>query len=142
MELKINIVAILVAVVANFFLGFIWYTPLFGKVWGKEMGYAPDMKPETSVFVRGLIFMIIGNFLFAWVFSHNIAAWDFVPGISEMSKAQNAIMAAVFTWIGFYVPGALGATVWEKHSWKLFAINTGYNLASLLVVAFILTYWK
>lgn len=142
MELKINIVAILVAVVANFFLGFIWYTPLFGKVWGKEMGYAPDMKVETSVFVRGLIFMVIGNFLFAWVFSHNIAAWDFVPGISEMSKAQNALMAAVFTWIGFYVPGSLGATVWEKHSWKLFFINTGYNLASLLVVAFILTYWK
>eukprot|EP01041_Mallomonas_annulata_P041818 gene41818-65974_t len=68
MELKINIIAILVAVVANFFLGFIWYTPLFGKVWGKEMGYPADMKPETSVFVKGLIFMIIGNFLFAWVF--------------------------------------------------------------------------
>ena len=41
MELKINILAILVAVVVNFILGFIWYTPLFGKTWGKEMGYDP-----------------------------------------------------------------------------------------------------
>ncbi len=49
MELEINMVAILVAVVANFILGFIWYTPLFGKVWGREMGYDPNEKPEVPV---------------------------------------------------------------------------------------------
>ncbi|MBK7711916.1 MAG: DUF1761 domain-containing protein [Bacteroidales bacterium] len=54
MEIKVNILAILVAVVVNFFLGFIWYTPLFGKTWGKEMGYDPDMKPEKSN-VQGLV---------------------------------------------------------------------------------------
>jgi hypothetical protein len=31
MEIKVNILAILVAVVANFIIGFIWYTPLFGN---------------------------------------------------------------------------------------------------------------
>ena len=41
----------------------------------------------------------------------------------------------------FYFPGDLGATVWEKKSWKLFAIDTGYHLVSLIVVAFIITYW-
>jgi MFS family permease len=141
MELKINIVAILVAVVVNFVLGFIWFTPLFGKIWGKEMGYDPNMKPDKKVMFKGMAFMIIGNFLFAWVFAHNIAAWLFVPGIKEMSTSTNAIMSAVFTWLGFYFPGHLGATVWERKSWKLFFISTGYSLASLLVVAFILTYW-
>lgn len=142
MELKINILAILVAVVVNFIIGFIWYTPLFGKAWGKEMGYDPDMKPETSVLLKGMTFMVIGNFLFAWVFAHNIAAWSFVPGMEEMGQMQSALSAAIFTWIGFYLPSHLGATVWEKHSWKLFAINTGYHLVSLIVVALILTYWK
>jgi multisubunit Na+/H+ antiporter MnhB subunit len=141
MELKINFVAILVAVVVNFILGFIWYTPLFGKIWGREMGYDPDMKPEKSVMLKGMAFMIIGNFLFAGVLAHNILAWQFVPGIKEMGPLSNAISAAIFTWLGFYVPGELGATVWQKHSWKLFGINTGYNLASLLVVALILTHW-
>jgi len=142
MELKINMMAIGLAVVVNFVLGFIWYTPLFGKAWGKEMGYDPDMKPEKSVMMKGMLFMIIGNFLFAWVFAHNIAAWDFVPDMKEMGQLPNAIMAAVFTWLGFYLPSQLGATVWEKNSWKLFAINTGYHLISLLVVSLILTYWK
>lgn len=141
MELKINIVAILVATVANFFLGFIWYTPLFGKIWGKEMGYPPDMRPEKSVMFKGMAFMVIGNFLFAGVLAHNILAWQFVPGVKEMGPLSNALSAAIFTWLGFYFPGELGATVWEKHSWKLFGINTGYHLASLLVVALILTFW-
>ncbi len=141
MELKINFWAILVAVVVNFILGFIWYTPLFGKAWGKEMGFDPDMKPDKSVMLKGMLFMLIGNLLFAGVLAHNIAAWQFVPGVREMGPLSNTLTAAFFTWLGFYLPGELGATVWEQHSWKLFGINTGYHLASLLVVAFILTYW-
>ena len=142
MEVKINIAAVLVAVVVNFVLGFIWYTPLFGKIWGKEMGYDPDMKPEKSEMLKGMVFMIFGNFLLAWVLAHNIAAWQFVPGIKEMGPFSNSLTTAIFTWMGFFLPGQLGATVWEKNSWKLFGINTGYHLASLLVVAFILTYWN
>ncbi len=141
MELKINFLAILVAVVVNFILGFIWFTPLFGKAWGKELGYDADMKPDNSVMLKGMAFSLIGNLLFAVVLAHNIAAWQFVPGVREMGPLSNTLSAALFTWLGFYLPGELGATVWEKHSWKLFGINTGYHLASLLVVAFILTYW-
>jgi hypothetical protein len=142
MELQINMLAVLVAVVANFILGFIWYTPLFGKAWGKEMGYDPNEKPVASTMIRGMSFMLIGNFFFAYVFAHNIAAWDFVPGADTMTPPQSALNAALFSWLGFYLPGQLGATVWEKHSWKLFAINTGYSLASLVVVAVILTHWR
>jgi len=142
-NIQINIVAILIAVIANFFLGFIWYTPLFGKIWGREMGYNTDQKPKTSDMIKGMSFMVIGNFLLAWVFAHNIAVWNPVTwgqAPSAMSPALNASMAAVFTWLGFYFPTDLGSTVWEKKSWTLFFINTGYHLVSLLLVAFILTY--
>ena len=142
MEFKINVLAVVISVVANFILGFIWYTPLFGKAWGKEMGYDPNQKPEKSVMMKGMLFMVLGNFLFAWVLAHNMAAWNFVPGIKEMGAIPNAFTAAIFTWLGFYFPGELGATVWEKKSWKLFAINSGYQLASLLVVALILSCWQ
>ena len=142
MELKINFLAILVAVVVNFIIGFIWYTPLFGKIWGKEMGYDPNMKPDPKVMMKGMLFMIIGNFLFAWVFAHNIAAWTFVPGMQNMNPLASALNAAIFTCLGFYVPGHLGSTVWEMKSWKLFFINTGYNLVSLIAVAIILCYWR
>jgi hypothetical protein len=142
MELKVNISAILVAVLVNIVLANLWYMPLFGKAWGREMGHDPSIKPEKSLMIRGMLFMVIGNFLFAWVLAHNIAAWSFVPGANEMNPLTSGLSAAIFTWLGFYVPGELGATVWQKHSWKLFGINTGYQLVALLVASLILTHWR
>ena len=139
-EIHINYTAVLIAVVANFIFGFLWYTPLFGKAWAKEMKFDMTQRPPASVFVKGLLIMVIGNFLMAYVFAHNIAAWSFVPGTSEMSNGQNAMMAAIFTWIGFYLPGDLTRVAWERHSWKLFFINTVYHLISLIIAAMILVY--
>ena len=140
-NIQLNFLAIIIAVFANFILGFLWYTPIFGKVWSKEMGFNTDQKPPASALIKGMVFMVIGNFFMAWVFAHNMAVWNPVTwGLapSTTSPAANATMAAVFTWLGFYFPGDLGTVAWENRSWKLFFINTGYHFASLLVVAMIL----
>ena len=57
-ELGINMTAILVATVANFILGFLWYTPLFGKAWAKEMGFNRDVKLPKGALAKGMIFMV------------------------------------------------------------------------------------
>lgn len=138
-EMHIDLVAILVAVVANFILGFIWYTPLFGKVWAKEMGFDTSMKAKSSEMARGLIFMVIGNFFLAYVLAHNIAAWSYVPGTAEMSPASKVMNSTVFTWLGFFLPVDLSTVAWEKRSWKLFGINTSYHFMMLLIASLILT---
>jgi hypothetical protein len=139
-EMHINWVAILVAVVANVILGFIWYTPLFGKAWAKELGFDTTVKPASGELAKGMIFMVIGNFLMAYVFANNMAAWSYVPGNKEMSPMANVMSAAIFTWLGFYLPVDLGSVAWEKKSWKLFGINTGYHFMMLLVTALVLTF--
>lgn len=142
-NIELNWVAILIAVAANFVLGFLWYTPLFGKVWAKEMGFNLDVKPPSSALVKGMVIMVIGNFLTAYVFAHNIAVWNPVTwGLapSEVSVAMLAFSAAFFTWLGFFLPMDLNTIAWEQRSWKLFFINTSYHFLSLLVVAIILTH--
>jgi hypothetical protein len=141
-QIHINYLAILIAVVANFIFGFIWYTPLFGKIWGREMHHDGNQKAKSSEMIKGMVFMVIGNFLLAWVFAHNMAAWSFVPETKDMSLTSTALMGAIFTWLGFFFPVDLGATAWERKSWTLFFINTGYHLISLIIVAFILVYMK
>ncbi|HET6543210.1 MAG TPA: DUF1761 domain-containing protein [Chryseolinea sp.] len=141
-QLGINMVAILVAVVANFILGFLWYTPLFGKAWAKELGFDMSVKPPASTLVKGMIFMVIGNFFLAYVLAHNIAAWSFVPGIDKMSLPVQILNSALFTWLGFFVPVDLSRVAWEKGSWKLFFINTGYHFMTLLVASAIITYMR
>lgn len=139
-DFKINMLAIGIAVVANFIFGFIWYTPLFGKIWGKEMGFDPNVKLPSGALAKGMITMLIGNFLMAWVFEHNMVAWSFVPGMAAMPPIVSALNSGIFTWLGFYLPVDIGTVFWENKSWKLFFINTGYHLGMLLIAAMILTF--
>lgn len=140
----INYLAVGIAVAANFVLGFLWYTPLFGKIWAKEMGLTFDQKPSTAFFVKALFINIVGNFLMAWVLAHNIAVWNpatwghDVP--AEMTPVLMATMSAIFTWLGFFVPVDLNTISWEMKSWRLFLINTSYHLLSLLVVSYIIVF--
>lgn len=137
-SIHISLVAVLVATVANFFVGFVWYTPLFGKAWAKENGFDMSTKPEGSVIAKGMIMNVIGNFFLAYVFAHNNMAWSFVPGMNEMSITAQLFNAVFFTWLGFYLPVDLSTVAWERKSWKLFAINTGYHFVTLLVAGLIL----
>src|SRR5690349_15274363 len=111
--IQINMMAVLVAVVANFILGFLWYTPLFGKVWAREQGFDTSVKPPAGTLAKGMIVMVIGKSLMAYVFAHNMAAWSFVPGSDTMSATENILSSAIFTWLGFYLPVDLSNVAWE-----------------------------
>lgn len=137
-EMPISMTAILVTVVATFVFGFIWYTFLFGKAWATEMKFDMTVKPPASAMLKGMAFMLVGNFFLAFVFASNNAAWSFVPGIDKMGMAESVANAAGYTWLGFYLPGDLSRVAWERHSWKLFAINTSYHLLTLVIAAIIL----
>jgi hypothetical protein len=138
-EMPISIIAILVATVVNFVFGFIWYAPLFGKIWAKEMGFDSSVRPSGKDMAKGMISMVIGNFFLAYVFAHNIAAWSFVPGIESMPTTVQILNSTVFTWLGFYLPVDLGIITWQRKSWKLFWIDTSYHFLILLIASVILT---
>jgi hypothetical protein len=133
--MEIKLLPVLISVIANFFLGFIWYTPLFGKIWAREMGFDTNMKPSAGQMAKSMILMIIGNFFMAYVFAHNIEAWGFVPDMKEMPAGAQIGNAVLFTWLGFYLPVDLNTVAWEGKSWKLFAINTSFHFLMLLVAA-------
>jgi hypothetical protein len=141
MEIHINYLAVLVATIAAFIVGFVWYTPLFGKAWAKEMGFDMSRKPTSGELTKGMLLNVVGNFLMAYVFAHNNAAWSFVPGMTELPLAGKIANAGIFTWLGFYVPQDFSKVAWGGKSWKLFFIDTGYHLVMLLVAATILMMW-
>src|SRR5258706_8491767 len=74
-DIHLNYWAILVAVAATMALGFLWYGPIFGKAWMKEMGIPAGSKPDPKVMRRGLILMLIGSFLTAFVLAHSGEVW-------------------------------------------------------------------
>lgn len=144
-EIQINLLAILAATVAGFFLSYAWYTPLFGKAWAKEMGFNADEVPKTPDLMKSLAITVFSVFLIAFVLASNIAAWTpatWGSSIEALPKAAQAFQAAFFTWVGFFLSNLLLGVAWEKRSWKLFAIDAGYYLTLLLTCAFIIIYMR
>lgn len=141
MELNINFIAVAVCVLLSFILGFVWYAALFMKPWTKEMGYDPNMRPDKKQMMKGMMVSIIGNFLFVWMLAFYLAGWKYFPYSNVMGTMSFAVNSALSVWLGFFVPVHLSKIVWERHSWKLLFINSGYNLVSSILVAIILAYW-
>lgn len=140
-EIHINFTAVIIAVIATFILGFLWYTPLFGKAWAKEMGFDLSVKPKSGVMIRGMLLMVLGNLFLAYVLAHNMAAYNPVSWGQEAMEASPvsiAFMASFFTWLGFFLPVDLNTVAWEMKSWKLFTINTSYHFVSLFLTAVII----
>ena len=105
------------------------------------MGYDPNMRPDRKAMMKGMALTIIGNFLFAWVLAFYLAGWQYIPEANKMKPFIMGINSAISVWIGFFAPVHLTRVVWEKHSWKLFFINSRYHLAATVIVALILSYW-
>lgn len=141
MEFNINFMAVAVCVLLSFVLSFVWYAALFTKPWTKEMGYDPNMRPDKKQMMKGMLVSIIGNFLFVWMLAFYLAGWKYIPNSDQMGAMSFAVNSALSVWLGFFVPVHLSKVVWEKHSWKLFFINSGLNFVSAISVAIILAYW-
>lgn len=143
-EMHINYLAVLVSVVALFFLGFLWYGPLFGKAWARLMGFPPDFKPAGAQIAKSMGLTILGSFLTAYVLAHSVLVWrpsTWKVGADEASWSYG-FFGGLFTWLGFYVPVLLSGVAWENKSWKLFAINAAYYFVGLQVVGAILAHWR
>ena len=142
-DIQVNMVAVLLAVVANFFLGFVWFSVLFKKAWSIEMGFDPNEEPIKKELFKSMGLSILGYFFLAYVLSHQIAVWNAESwglGVSQWSSFERVIQATFFTWLGFFVPVLLNNVAWSKHSWKLFVITASYHLVVLFVISFILVY--
>lgn len=136
-----NFLAIIIATIAGFMLSYVWYSVLFAKAWKQEMGFTNEPEPTGSKLAKALIMTITGVFFIVFVFSNNMQVW--MPstwGLDQpnMPIAEQVISATLFTWLGFFVPVQLNSVAWAKHSWKLFAINSGFYFVLLLIISLIL----
>jgi hypothetical protein len=141
--ISINWLALGVSVIAATVFGFIWWGPLFGKPWAREMNLSPAFKPTSKEMLRSTLLQIVGAFLTAFSLAYYVAVWRpsvWNAGVDKPNYIYG-FCTAFLVWLGFYVPQHLGKVAWENRSWKLFVINASGSLVSLMIVAMILAYW-
>jgi hypothetical protein len=142
--IHVNYLAILVAVVAQMIIGFLWFGPLFGKVWARENGKPADYRPTSGEMIRATLLQILAAFLIAFVLTHSLNVWR--PSVwmagPDAPNWVYGLNSAFFTWIGFFVPIMLSALAWGGRTWKLFLIDASGNFLILLASGMILAYMR
>src|SRR3989344_5839748 len=138
MEVPINYLAVLVSAIAAIVLGALWYGPLFGKAWMKEVGLTTDdmMKAKSdpkakSAMMRSYTLMAIASFVMAYVMAHSLV---FASYNLDASGSGAGLMGAFWNWLGVIAPVTLAPVLWENRSFKYWLITGGYYLVSLAIM--------
>lgn len=120
---------LLLAALASTIVGAVWYSPfLFGKLWMKLSGISYNFSDSEKK--RKMITGTLGSFL-GEIFV--AAALLLVPLITGASPF---ILSFIY-WIGFMVPVMKDGPLYENRSWKVFFIQAGYRIVSLLVMSLV-----
>ena len=138
-SIQLNYWAILAGAVSNMIIGSLWYSPmLLGNMWIQAMGWSPEVmeqkKRDTNMW-KSYGGMFVGALVMAYVLAHFV--W-----YMNVRTFGDAFALAFWLWLGFIATVNVGGVLFEGRPWKLFWINAGYNLVSLVVMAVILGLWK
>jgi hypothetical protein len=132
----VNYLAVLVAAITVFVLGWLWYSPLlFYKPWMRARGMDPAVAMAGAKMPAGkLVIELVRCIVLAFVIAHFV----------ERLGVSNWFIAAHFgllLWIAFPVVLLTGSVIWENVPVKVAAIHAGDWLVKLLVIPIILSVW-
>ncbi len=135
-NVEVSLWPVIISAIAVFVLGGLWYSPMvLGKQWMKAIGKTKE-ELEAGGGKAMFITPIIGSLIMAYVLAHFLQ-------YAEAVTTWEGILTGFWVWLGFvattmatnmtFAPGA--------NKMKLFTINAGYHLVSLLIMGVILAAW-
>lgn len=159
-----NFLAILVAALTSFVVGFVWYHPkVFGTIWMKEAGLTHEQLAKGNMLkIFGLTFLF--SFMLAFMMPilviHQMGAMGMVggPALVETAKpsylafmadygdafrtfkhgALHGFMSGVFLALPIIAMNGL----FERKTWKYSAVHAGYWIVMSTVMGAIICGWK
>ena len=130
----INCVHVLVATLAYFILGALWYSKvMFLKPWMA----ANNINPET-VDKSGMMKSMIMGFISTFIICYAVGVLEYIIGIGG---GRAAIKLGLLVGVGFFMIPSYMNSVYQKQSMKLLMINGGYHTAGIIIAAIILAKW-
>jgi Protein of unknown function (DUF1761) len=135
----VNLWAVLGSAVAAMAIGFLWYSPfLFAKPWMLAMGYDPADKAKIaemqksagSKYAVSFLASMLSAFLLGKIIYH-----------LAIATALYGMKVGFAVWLAFVMTVQLTDKLFTNRPFKLFLINTGYQLACYLAMGAILGKW-
>ena len=133
-DLKINYLAVLVGVVLQFVLGFLWYGPLFGEAWMEMVGLDMDAVMADPVGAEGWITNVVAS-----VAGIYLLAWLYVKlGVDSIGKGAGYGLLIGFV---FVLLANMTTGMFAKDPYGLAWITGGFTTAGLGVGGAVLGAW-
>lgn len=131
--LNVGLKGVIIAAVASFILGFLWYGPIFGNYWAKLMKMSKKSKPKNLISL--MIMNFIGVFLTALVLSLLVSSLNVVGWSSS-------ILFAFWIWLGFFASATLlNGSLWEGKTLELYFLNAVFWFINLIMMTWIVSYF-
>lgn len=133
MDISVNLTAVLLAAVAMFVVGAIWYMPLFGNLWGKIHGFDKQDKKTQDEMRKGMMPLLVVQFILGFVTAYVLAH------VIGNFPAESPYVLGIWMWLGFIVPAEIAAVIFggTASQWivKKSLVMAGGSLATILVAA-------
>jgi len=130
-DVAVNWMGILLAALAYFILGIIWYAPaLFGHRWFKH-----EWNVTTEPRAISCMMCYVGEVIIGLIMAYVLAL--FIQ-LSEASQWFEGAVVSFWTWLGFVATVKFSSLLWGRRTLKSFLVHTGFMLVSLLIMGSIL----
>jgi len=127
MDFAIDFYAVGIAAVLYTIIFAVWYSKwLFGATWVRLNGLTESQLRKNVLWKR-----LGWNFLLGLCFAYFLAFFD---ASLQVTSVGDAMLSALTLWIGFVLPTQLFSVIWYRKPVRLFWIDAGYLLLSLLVM--------
>jgi hypothetical protein len=130
----INWLALIVAAIVKFAIGAAWYAPqVFGKQWQAELSMTQEQ--VRANLAPAIVAEIITDLVLAFFLVYAVR-------YSGASTLLQGAFLGFLVWLGFVATITIAQVFYEKRSWRLWSINNGYLVISLIVMGAILGAWQ
>lgn len=137
--MNLNYTAIFIATIVQFIVGAIWYTPIFGKLWGKIHGYDKLSKDVQTKMMKSMGPLLGAQFIVTILTSLVLELF-----VTHLPTGWSVFAEAGIIWLGFVVPTQISAVLFGGTEGKWIVQKTlimaGGSLACLMSAATVFAY--
>jgi len=134
-ELKINHLAVLVAVVLQFVLGFLWYGPFFGEPWmgmvGLDTATIEANPPGAGEWITNIFSAVVSMYVLAWLFTK-----------MNVGTLLKGCLYGLLLGFSFVLLSIMTSGMFAKDPYGLAWITGGFTTAGLAIGGAVLGAWK
>ena len=135
--MKPNYLAVVVAAIAHFIIGGLWYGVLFGNKFVELIGWSPEKLKamESHNPTKQMVIAFLTGLLLVYILAHFVH-------YTGARTAIDGLQTAFWLWLGFVATTQLSTVVFEERPLGLYLLNVGYEFVGCAVAGIILAVWR